>query len=235
MDSNPHPHAARAGAGLVVALLVFLAALLFGAWGLWQVGRTAKAPPCDPVANEELAQRVSTLTRSDQVSREANTRLQAVLAEREEEIAGLRADVQFYERLVGATGQRRGLSVHALRMRPQQAGAWHFTAVLTQNLERGSISSGRVTLAVEGSQGGRLQRLDWGTLRQQPAAPGVEYSFRYFQEVEGDVFLPAGFTPVRVIVRLQPSRGAAVEHSVTWADATAPASASASPSAPGTP
>ena len=92
--------------------------------------------------------------------------------------------------------------------------------MLTQNLNRGNVSEGRLTLSIEGSQAGRLRRLDWATLRQQPTAPGVDYSFRYFQEVEGDVFLPAGFTPVRVIARLQPRRGAAVEHSVTWADAT---------------
>jgi hypothetical protein len=219
--SSIPPHAARVGAGLVAALFVFLIALLFGAWGVWQVSRSIDPPPCDTATTEALAQQVATLERSDQVSRGANTRLQTLLSEREEEIAGLRADVDFYERLVGATSQRRGLSVHALRMRPQQAGAWHFTAVLTQNLSRGSVSSGQLTVAVEGSRAGQLTRLDWAALRQQPRAPGVDYSFRYFQEVEGDVFLPAGFTPVRVVARLQPRRGAAIEHSVTWAEATA--------------
>lgn len=221
MDPSPSPHAARAGIGLIAALLVFLIALLFGAWGVWQVSRGIAPPPCDVRTTEELAQRVATLERSDQVSRGANTRLQSLLADREEEIAGLRADVDFYERLVGATSQRRGLSVHALRMRQQQPGAWHFTAVLTQNLNRGSVSTGQLTVSVEGSRAGKLTRLDWAALRQQPRAPGVDYSFRYFQEVEGDVFLPAGFTPVRVIARLQPRGGAVVEHSVTWAEATA--------------
>lgn len=221
MDPTPTPpHAARAGLGLVAALLVFLAALLFGAWGVWQVSRGVAPPPCDPATTEALARQVSMLTRSDQVSRAANTRLQSTLAEREEEIAGLRADVDFYERLVGATSQRRGLSVHALRMAAQPGGAWHFNAVLTQNLNRGSVSTGRLTLSIEGSQGGRLRRLDWAALRQSADAPGVDYSFRYFQEVEGDVFLPAGFTPVRVTARLQPRGGTPVEHSVTWAEAT---------------
>lgn len=224
MDLSPTPpHAARAGAGLIAALLVFLAALLFGAWGVWQVSRGAAPSAAGAPGSEALAQQIATLRRSDQVSRDANTRLQSLLAEREEEIAGLKADVAFYERLVGATSQRRGLSVHALRMRSQPGGAWHFNAVLTQNLNRGSVSTGALTLSVEGSQAGRLQRLDWPTLRQQPQAPGVDYSFRYFQEVEGDVFLPEGFTPVRVIARLQPRRGAAVEHSVTWDEATATA------------
>jgi hypothetical protein len=220
MSTSPTPpHAARAGIGLIAALLVFLIALLFGAWGVWQVAQLAR-PACDTGANDEFAQRVATLTRSDQVSRDANRRMQATLAEREEQIAQLHADGDFYERLVGATGQRHGLALHALRMARQPGGAWHFTAVLTQNLDRGGVSSGDVELAVEGSQQGRLQTLDWPTLRQQPRAPGVPYSFRYFQEVQGDVFLPAGLTPTRVIVRLRPRGGAVVEHAMTWAEAT---------------
>ncbi|TZF82457.1 DUF6776 family protein [Cognatilysobacter lacus] len=215
------PHAARAGVGLVAALLVFLIALLFGAWGVWQVASGTRPAPCDASTNGELAQRIATLSRSDQVSRDANGRLQATLADREEQIAQLKADVDFYERLVGATGQRHGLAVHALRMARQPGGAWHFTTVLTQNLDRGGISSGDVELAVEGSAQGQLRTLDWGTLRQQPHAAGVPYSFRYFEEVQGDVFLPAGFSPVRVIVRLRPHGGAPVEHAVTWAEAVA--------------
>lgn len=215
------PHAARAGLGLIAALFVFLLALLFGAWGVWQVMRGIDPPPCDTATTEALAQQVSMLTRSDQVSRQANARVQATLAEREEQIAQLRADVDFYERLVGATSQRRGLSVHALRLAQQPGGAWHFNAVLTQNLNREATSAGRLTLAVEGTQAGRLRTLDWATLRQSAGAPGVDYSFRYFQEIEGDIFLPAGFTPVRVVARLQPRGGAAVEHSLTWAEATA--------------
>jgi hypothetical protein len=219
------PHAARAGIGLIAAFVVFLLALLFGAWGVWQVARDSRAAACDTGAGNDAAQRIATLARSDQVSRDANNRLQATLADREEQIAQLRADVDFYERLVGATGQRHGLTVHALRMSRQPGGAWHFTAVLTQNLDRGGVSSGNVELAIEGSEQGRLRTLDWAALRQQPRAAGVPYSFRYFEEVQGDVFLPAGFTPSRVLVRLQPRGDATVEHAVSWAEATTAGSA----------
>ena len=67
---------------------------------------------------------------------------------------------------------------------------------------------------------GRLQKLTWDDLRQTPSAPGLGYSFKYFEQVEGDVFLPVGMTPVRVTVRLVPQSGAAVEQSFTWAEAT---------------
>src|SRR5690606_38002120 len=128
----------------------------------------------------------------------ANRELQGALAIRDEEIAGLRADVAFYERLVGSTAQRRGLNVHAIRMQPQSERAWHFSVTLTRNLDREVVSAGNVTLSIEGSLGGRLQTLEWEDLRQQPGAPGVGFSFRYFQQVRGDAFPPAtGRTPGR--------------------------------------
>jgi cell division protein FtsB len=215
---------------LVVALLVLIA-LAFGGWGLWQVFSPVSGDPRAQIATlrrengnlqdeaEQLRQRVATLTRSDQISRDANRDLQGALADRDEEVAGLRADVAFYERLVGATAQRRGLTVHALKMQQQNGPAWHFTSTLTQNLNRGAISEGVLTVSVEGTRGGKLQKLAWTDLRQQSAAPGVVYSFKYFQQVEGDVFLPADVTPAKVTVRLQPRSGAAIEQSFTWAEA----------------
>jgi hypothetical protein len=206
--------------------LVFLVALAFGAWGLWKTLAPAvveEGQGGNPRAQvETLKQQVATLSRSDQISRDANRDLQGTLAERDEEIAGLRADVAFYERFVGATGQRRGLAVHELHLQAQAGQAWHFTTTLTQNLNRGAVSSGRVTLSVEGTRDGKLQKLSWADLRQQPGAPGIEYSFKYFQEVAGDLLLPAGYQPLRVIVRLEPQGGQAVEQSFTWADATRP-------------
>jgi hypothetical protein len=74
-------------------------------------------------------------------------------------------------------------------------------------------------MSLEGTRDGKLQKLAWTDLRQQPNAPGVVYSFKYFQQVEGDFLLPPGLTPVKVTVRLQPRSGAPIEESFTWAEA----------------
>jgi hypothetical protein len=237
------PSAARdvmVGGRMPILLGVVAISLFFGLWGLWRVFAPAPdSPQAQLESNEretrgqrreidQLQQRVTTLGRSDQISRDANRDLQSTLAERDEEIAGLRADVAFYERLVGSTAQRRGLAVHSLRLQPQTDTAWHFTGTLTQNLNRGAVSTGQLSLAIEGTRGGKLEKLTWPVLRQQSNAPGMTYSFKYFQQIEGDVFLPADFTPVRVAVRLAPRSGAAIEQSFTWAEATrdvAPATA----------
>ena len=158
---------------------------------------------------DEVNQRLVTLSRSDQISRAANGELQSSLAERDEEIAALRADVAFYERLVGATAQRKGLNVHSIEFAPTEAGAWNYRAVLTQNLNRGAISQGQLRFSVEGVRAGKLATVSWDDLHQKPGSTGQEYSFRYFQELTGTVMLPKDFTPQRVRVSLRGGAGGA--------------------------
>jgi hypothetical protein len=176
---------------------------------------------------EELEQRVATLKQSDEVSRAANQELQSSLSDRDEEVSALRADVAFYERLVGTSGQRRGLSVHSVKMDRNSNGTWHFTATLTQNLNRGKISQGDLTMQIEGATGGKLQALQWTDLMQKPDAPPQPFEFRYFQKVEGNVMLPPGFTPHRVRVSLR-SEGTTIQQAFPWADAL-----TGDPAAPG--
>ncbi len=158
---------------------------------------------------KQAQQQVATLRRSEQISRNANTELQSTLSDRDEEIEGLRADVAFYERLVGATAQRRGLNVHDIQFAPETGGTWHFTATVTQNLNRGAISQGNMKFSVEGISAGRLKTMPWESIVQRSDMTGKPYSFRYFQELEGSILLPSGFTPQRVKVVLRGKNGQA--------------------------
>lgn len=113
MNARPAPPTVpppRFRKGPVIAGIAVAIALVLGGWGLWRGlagGAGDEATPAQLRAQqrriESLEQQVATLSRSDQISRDANRDLQATLSERDEEIAGLRADVAFYERFVGAT------------------------------------------------------------------------------------------------------------------------------------
>ena len=206
-------------------LLVIAALWLLSLFGTWYFASSHAAPSlasADRTLGQQSAQlketeqqlnqakqQTSTLRRSEQISRNANTELQSTLADRDEEIEGLRADVAFYERLVGATAQRRGLNVHEIQFEPEVGGTWHFTATVTQNLNRGAISQGNMKFAVEGISLGRLKTVPWENLVQKSDIGGKAYSFRYFEELEGSVLLPSGFTPQRVKVSLRGNNGQA--------------------------
>ena len=133
MDPYDEPHLPRlsGAAGRRVAFTaVCLVLLLFGCWGLWRVFAPDPVDARGQIAERdhrlaqqqdlinELQQRVATLRTSDQISRDANRELQNTLAERDEEIASLRADVDFYERFVCAIAQPRN----------QRCAAWPCTS-----------------------------------------------------------------------------------------------------------
>lgn len=227
------PHRPRA------RLLWWLVAVLWplSLLGIWYWASSQAAPGLSDARNElginaeqlrvqqklvrDLRQQVATLKRSDQISRNANTELQSALAEREEEVSGLRADVDFYERLVGSTGKRHGLNVHEAVFSAEPGGSWHYIVTLTQNINRGAISKGTMRFSVEGVRGGKLATVRWDDLLQKPGSPGQPFSFRYFQQIEGSVILPPGFTPQRVRISLD-AAGGDVEQSFPWSTGKPP-------------
>ncbi len=202
--------------------ILLLLALAAAAWG-WAEARLQRRAVADTPAPEAgpsaaLQQELATVRQSDRISRQAMLDLQQTLTERDEQIAALRADLDFYERFVSPDVQRRGLSVHAAHVQPQAANVWRFDVTLTQGREQAASSRGSLKLAVEGSRAGKLERLDWATLRQKPAAPGIDYQLRHLQRIDGQFALPAGFVPTRLVVKLQPAQGKPLETAFNWKD-----------------
>jgi len=147
--------------------------------------------------NAELQQRVAVLERADQVSRAANAELQRQIGQKQEEIAGLRADLAFYSRLTDAGAARDGLAVQTLKVQavattPRMYG---FDVTLTQNLKPGQVANGKVKLSVSGIKADRLVTLPWTDVAQNQDANGLAFSFKYFQQIKGTLLLPEGFQP----------------------------------------
>ncbi|KGQ18220.1 putative membrane protein [Lysobacter dokdonensis DS-58] len=207
--------------------------LLLGGGLAWWLARPDSGSPEARIADSdrrlkttqaqvaELEQRVSTLTRSDQISRDANRDVQAMLADKDEQIASLRADVAFYERFVGSGAERKGLTVHSAEFAREAGGSWRYQVVLTQSLNRGAVSQGEMRFDVEGVREGRLTTVKWDEMQQKPGAPGQQYEFRYFQRLGGSIVLPAGFTPQRVKVALR-GKGANVDTALAWTSMAIP-------------
>lgn len=221
------PHRPRARALVVLLVAAWVASL----WGVFELTRRNAVPGFEKTQGEldkalaeladlhdrveRLRQRNAVSHRSDETSRAANQAVQETLAARDEEIAQLRADVAFYERLVGGSAQRQGLAVHSLDLQPTGDGAWRYTVTLTQNLKKASVSKGEITLRVDGVRDGKLSTLGWGDLLQAPQAPPQDFAFKYFQQLEGSVMLPPGFTPHRVRVQVK-SDGRQSEQVFPW-------------------
>lgn len=174
----------------------------------------------DTSAAQAQAQEIATLKQSEQVARVAAQDLRKTLAEREEEISALRADLAFYSHLVGSGEQGTGLAVNGVQLKPVPGSrAWDATITLTQNARRGEESKGAVELAVEGVRDGKLDLIEWKQIAAPDSADGLPYAFKYFQQLHATVMLPEGFTPNRLRVLVDPNGSKRFTYTMAWSDA----------------
>jgi len=166
---------------------------------------------------EEERTRAVVAEREADIVRQANALLRESERRRQDEIAGLEGDLAFYRRLGGASGSQAALAIHHIELQATQAPrVYRIIFTLTQNLRWASAISGRIQFGLDGIQNGVARHLVDEQLLADTAAP-LTFQFKYFQQLEGLITLPAGFEPVRLTVRLRSrSLRKVVEQSVEW-------------------
>ncbi|RMD78445.1 MAG: hypothetical protein D6809_05815 [Gammaproteobacteria bacterium] len=222
----------------LAALLAFLLAGGAG-WGLFEYGRwragydSLEASRARTVLAERvlalererdrLRREVAYLRQARAVDRQAYARVEASLVALQDEVAELKQEVAFYRGIVAPGEAREGVRVQRLRLRPGGApGAYGYELVLSQPLARRRRVSGYATLLVHGLQDGRPRSL---SLRHLGAGRSrIRFRFRYFQASQGELQLPAGFTPTRVVVRVDVLKPKArrIERAFAWEEVAGP-------------
>jgi hypothetical protein len=221
--------------GFAEAMLVTIAVLSVLLFAVWQLATKPPEPGADALqqqvdflASELVAlksrlatsqARAQVLGREAGVLREANRLLREGESERQAELNRLQSELDFYRRLAGTGGAQSGLDVYRAEVLPTESGqVFQFVLTLTQNIRRAAIITGRVRIDLEGIMDDRPVTLYWSQVSDGDT-PEPSFRFKYFQQLEGYLTLPAGFSPTRMIVTLEAKdRRKAVERSYVWAD-----------------
>ncbi len=205
--------------------LGWLGSLLLTALAVGLVSRHASAPT---LANhrqqqallgqiDDLKQQVANLQRAAQVNDVATRALRGTLAQREQELSALRADLGFYSRLVSGDTQRQGLKLQEVMLQPISGSrGWNLMLSLTQNAKRGDEIRGNASVSVEGMRRDKVVTLDWSALGDGAQKNGLPFRFTYFQQLQGTIVLPADFRPTRLRIHIQPASGTPVARTVAW-------------------
>jgi Family of unknown function (DUF6776) len=233
-SSMTSKHGARVDRGQIIALIVIVCAAVF-IWIAFELGQIRAghnsieagerhreleaALDEERDTTEELRARVAQLETDRKIDRAAYAGVDQELAGLEAEIFAQQEDLEFYRGIVA--DQQTGLRIQDFVIwRGDRPRAFSMRLVLAQAMRAGSRISGSVDMDVEGMQDGEAQ-----TLRLRDVLTGagsksrLEFSFRYFQNLEAELLLPKGFEPLRVNLRLKPNGKSAktIEKSVDWA------------------
>lgn len=166
--------------------------------------------------DEEYA-RSTVAEREADVVRQANALLRISERKRQDEIASLQAELEFYRRLGGANGSQAPLAVHYLELQATQSPrVFRIIFTLTQNLRWATVISGQVQLGVDGIRDGVARHLTQDQLLAESAKP-LGFQFKYFQQIERLITLPESFEANRLTIRLRSaSLRTPVEKSMEW-------------------
>lgn len=153
---------------------------------------------------QSLREQKAVLERDAQIERKAYDELDTTLKVLQAEILELKEELAFYRGIVSPKTAEHGLFLQRFKVEPNgQTAGYRYKIILTQVLKEDRIARGIVSLSVAGLQGKEPKVLSLNQISEKSVRE-LEYKFKYFQNLEGDIKLPPGFTPQRVVISVTP-------------------------------
>jgi hypothetical protein len=142
------------------------------------------------------------------VDHEGYKDVQQSLGEMQNRIARLSQDLSFYRGLVQPDSPVH-VKVQQMQIVPEAvADAYRLKFVLVQTSNKpDNIVAGNTLLSIDGLLHGKPLTLSYAQVTPNHRA-GLAYSFKYFQDYDEPVQLPAGFEPTRIGVEIHSGRDA---------------------------
>lgn len=141
--------------------------------------------------------------------------LNGTLEEKEKTISKLKEQLYFYRAIVAPEDHKEGLSIFSAKLgRPYQGGGFPWEIILRQHGKGDITRKGHIKITISNGDGSRARRLTM----QRFYKGDTQFSFRYFQRLQGVISLPKEFLPVKVSVRVLSSGQQAIEEAWYWGD-----------------
>jgi hypothetical protein len=217
----------------VQPLGITLVALL-GAFLMFELGRSRAGPDGLAVAQEasrlraeirvrdatirELRRQTAELETLKAGQDEERSEVSRTIGELQAQVARQSQDLAFYKGIVVQSANQAEVSIRQARIaRGTQPGRYVLRLILVQPSRPDRVVAGSVAVTLEGTRGGvpgklTLQQLTAGRERE------LRYSFRYFQNLNPELVVPAGFIPERLALEVRSSRRevAPVSRTLLW-------------------
>ncbi|MCG6872821.1 MAG: hypothetical protein LJE84_11065 [Gammaproteobacteria bacterium] len=164
-------------------------------------------------SNAELRGLLAAAERQLQIDRTGYAELDEALQTSTRQLADLRKELGFYQNIISAPEDRRGVVVQQLDIEPAgKPGSYRFEVIVIQAYNHKNEVKGRVGLRVTGTQGGEQREIK----PQRDPGEALVLRFRYFQKLRGSFDLPEGFQPQQIVVTVTPDKQAPVTRSFEW-------------------
>ena len=152
------------------------------------------------IQNTDLSRQVAILDRSSMVDQRATVEVQATIRNLREQLAQLQQDVVFYRQVVSSDTVDTGLIVGQMNIYgTSDPGRFRYKLVMRQQDADGdSYLRGHVNVNLVGRRGDEQMIFALRDISDEQDQLDIRLGFKYFQTIEGELVLPAGFEPERI-------------------------------------
>lgn len=166
--------------------------------------------------NQSLREALARAERTLQMDQTAYNELDRSLKASAQEIVKLREELNFYRNIISPPNKKSGLRIQSLKLQPvaNNKKIYRYKMVLIQALKHDYLVKGKARFEVSGVHGGENTILRF----PQPADKPINFNFKYFQDIEGQIQLPEGFEPqwIKVNVTSWGRNAETVEQTYPW-------------------
>ena len=212
-------------AGLVL-LGTFVAGVLLGVSGVnlqWSIAQE----------NNDLREQLALLSRQTEELQQWQANIQTRrdidaaalemvrldLASQQETIAELERGIKFYKSLMAPGELQEGLSIRSIDIIPEdEPGHYQFRVLVQQSTRKHQLLTGSLNVWVVGEMDGKVTRFDLSALSEDVPNANIRLRFKYFQSIDIEMVLPAGFTPqlVQMSAKLTTPRRSEISEEFPW-------------------
>lgn len=128
----------------------------------------------------------------------------------------LKAEINFYERLLSPDAQNKGLRVFETSIQEKRDDSYALKVILVQKIEKARVITGSYNIQLVGKENGLAKIL------QLSSNNDSKFDFKYFYTVSLRFSMPEGFKPEQLVVELLPKnkKTKTVRHTVDWQQLT---------------
>lgn len=175
---------------------------------------------------EGLRQQLANLKLNADIDQQANKDIRRQLMQQTIQIAALERDISVYRSMMssGRNANPQGISIGVFHVgKAQQGDAFHYKLVLQKLAAMDDPFQGNLNIKISGVQTlegeDKPRSISLHELSDEFTDEQIPLSFKYFQNIEGDLVLPGGFKPEKIQLLVKSSsrkHPATIENELEW-------------------
>lgn len=166
-----------------------------------------------------FSQRIAILEKGGEVDSQAAESVRQTVKDLRSEVASLEEQISFYKGIMSPRDKMKGLMIHSVKFQAMaQKNTYHYSIMMAQVADNDRYVKGTVSVDFMGTELGVEKRISLTDIDSELQEKGTTFSFRYYQEMNGELVFPDGFKVNQVLVVLNPSSSKikTVEKTIDW-------------------